>query len=76
MLEFIVSPRALTADLSQFEHARELPDETVEDATSEDPITESLEDPLLELLQEGSTLQQEDFLDRLRRQRSGESIAK
>jgi hypothetical protein len=31
---------------------------------------------LLELLQEGSTLQQEDFLDKLRRQRSGESIAK
>jgi hypothetical protein len=76
MLEFIVSPRALTADLSQFEHAPELPEETVEDATSEDPTTEPLEDPLLELLQEGSTLQQEDFLDKLRRQRSGESIAK
>jgi DNA-binding response OmpR family regulator len=76
MLEFIVSPRALIADLSQFEHAPELPEETVEDATSEDPTTEPLEDPLLELLQEGSTLQQEDFLDKLRRQRSGESIAK
>jgi DNA-binding response OmpR family regulator len=75
MLEFSVSPRALTADLSQFGHARELADETVEDLTSEDPATESLEDPLLELLQQGSTLQEEDFLDKLRRQRSGERIA-
>jgi CheY-like chemotaxis protein len=74
MLEFSVSPRALTADLSQFGPAPELPDETVEDLTSEDPTMECLEDPLLELLQQGSTLQQEDFLDRLRRQRSGESV--
>ncbi|MGA7929071.1 MAG: PilZ domain-containing protein [Candidatus Sulfotelmatobacter sp.] len=75
MLEFSVSPRALTADLSQFGHARELPDETVDDPTLEDPTMEYLEDPLLELLQQGSTLQQEDFLDKLRRQRSGESVA-
>jgi CheY-like chemotaxis protein/c-di-GMP-binding flagellar brake protein YcgR len=62
MLGLSISPRALTADLNQFEHA---PDETVE----------PMEDPLLELLRQGPTLQQEDFLGELRRQRSGESVA-
>jgi CheY-like chemotaxis protein len=62
MLGLNISPRALTADLSQFEHA---PDETVE----------PLEDPLLELMRQGSSLQQDDFLAELRRQRSGESVA-
>jgi len=65
MLELIVSPRALTADLSQFEHAPEPAGETADD----------LEDPLLELLRQGSTLQQDDFLAELQRQRSGESVA-
>ena len=64
MLELIVSPRALTADLSQFEHAGELADETPD-----------LEDALLELLRRGSTLEQNDFLAELRRQRSSESVA-
>ena len=64
--ELIISPRALTADLSQFEHAPE----SVEDSTAE-----PLEDPLLELLRQGSSLQQDDFLDELRRQRTGESVA-
>jgi CheY-like chemotaxis protein len=64
--ELIISPRALTADLSQFEHA---PDST--DGSNAEPM----EDPLLELLRQGSTLQQDDFLDELRRQRSGESVA-
>ena len=36
---------------------------------------EDLEDPLLELLRNGSTLQQDDFAAELRRQRSGESVA-
>jgi CheY-like chemotaxis protein len=65
MLGLSVSPRALTADLSQFEHGPEPADETAGD----------LEDPLLELLRQGSSLQQEDFLAELRRQRSGESVA-
>jgi CheY-like chemotaxis protein len=69
-LQLSVSPRALTADLSQFEHAPELPAEPGGDLTSED-----LEDPLLELLRQGSALQEDDFLDELRRQRSGESVA-
>lgn len=65
MLELIVSPRALTADLSQFEHTPEPGDEVADD----------LEDPLLELLRQGAALQQDDFLVELRRQRSGESVA-
>jgi CheY-like chemotaxis protein len=65
MPELIVSPRALTADLTQFEHPPEAAGETTED----------LEDPLLELLRQGSALQQDDFLAELRRQRSGESVA-
>jgi CheY-like chemotaxis protein len=70
MPELIISPRALTADLSQFEHAPEQMDENTEGVT-----TETLEDPLLELLRQGSSLQQDDFLTELRRQRSGESVA-
>jgi hypothetical protein len=66
MLELSVSPRALTTDLSQFERSRE---ETA------DPTVEELEDPLLELLRQGQTLQQDDFFEELRRQRSGESVA-
>ncbi|MGA2376342.1 MAG: response regulator [Candidatus Sulfotelmatobacter sp.] len=64
--ELIISPRALTADLSQFEHAA---------GAAGDSTTEPLEDSLLELLRQGSSLQQDDFLDELRRQRSGESVA-
>jgi DNA-binding response OmpR family regulator len=61
MLELSISPRALTADLSQFERPPELADD--------------LEDPLLELLRQGVQLQQDDFLAELRRQRTGESVA-
>ena len=70
MLELSVSPRALTADLSQFEHPPEPTDEA-----RENPAAGDLEDPLLELLRHGSTLQQDDFVEELRRQRSGESVA-
>jgi hypothetical protein len=34
-----------------------------------------LEDPLLELLLHATTMQQDDFLEELRRQRSGESVS-
>jgi len=70
MLELSVSPRALAADLSQFEHGQEPAGETAEDSAAEE-----LEDPLLELLRQGTTLQEEDFFAELRRQRSGESVA-
>ena len=67
MLEMSVSPRALIADLSQFESSP--------DAGSDEPKDEEMEDPLLELLRHATTLQQDDFLEELRRQRSGESVA-
>jgi FixJ family two-component response regulator len=62
--ELSISPRALAADLSQFERA---PDANAPE--------EEFEDPLLELLQRGYTLQQDEFLTKLRRQRSSESVA-
>ncbi len=65
MLELSVSPRALTADLTQFERPDELADEG----------TDEVDDPLLDLLRQGTKLQQDDFLAELRRQRSSESIA-
>jgi DNA-binding response OmpR family regulator len=61
MLELSVAPRALTADLAQFERPAELADE--------------MEDPLLDLLRRGAKLQQDDFLSELRCQRSGETVA-
>jgi CheY-like chemotaxis protein len=67
MLEMNVSPRALTADLSQFESVHTTGDESAE--------PEEMEDPLLELIRRATTLQQEDFLEELRRQRSGEHVA-
>jgi len=62
MLDLIVSPRSLTADLSQFEDALRDPADDAEDA-------------LLDLLRSGPALDEEDFLAELRRQRSGESVA-
>jgi CheY-like chemotaxis protein len=65
MLELIVSPRALVADLTQFQ-----PEEAAQTDSSEE-----LEDALLELLRRGATLQQEDFLAELSRQRTPEDFA-
>jgi hypothetical protein len=65
MLDLSISPRALMADLSEFERTPDLGKESAED----------LEDPLLELLRRGSTLQQDDFLEELCRQRSGECVS-
>lgn len=62
--ELSISPRALTADISQFEHAH--PDGAEPD---------DLEDHLLELLRRGSRMQQGDFLVELRQQRSGETVS-
>jgi c-di-GMP-binding flagellar brake protein YcgR len=67
MLEMSVSPRALTADLSQFEPAADSGNETQED--------DELQDPLLELLRQATSMQEDDFLEELHRQRSGESVA-
>ena len=65
MLELIVSPRALVADLQQFEP---------EDKKTEGSGDE-LEDPLLELLRRGTSLQQDDFLSELQHQRSPEETS-
>jgi CheY-like chemotaxis protein len=62
-LEMSVSPRALVADISQFEHG-----------ASPENADEDMEDTLLELLRNGTSLQQEAFLEELHRQRSGESV--
>ena len=65
MLELNVSPRALVADLSQFEH-----DEVPQLEAGED-----MDDLLLDLLRSGITLQQDEFLAELRRQRTSEDLA-
>jgi CheY-like chemotaxis protein len=62
--ELSISPRALTADLTQFEH-EPLADEH----------DDEMADPLLELLRHGAAREQDDFLTELRRQRSGDSVA-
>ncbi len=57
-----VSPRELKADLSQF----------TGEATGDE---EKMEDPLLELIRQGTAMQRDEFLEELHRQRSGESVA-
>lgn len=60
-----ISPKALVADLSQFEPG----DKTAQDAA------EDMEDPLLELLRRGTSLQQTDFLAELQLQRNPQDVA-
>jgi CheY-like chemotaxis protein len=62
--ELIISPKALVADLTQFEHGR-TPQESAEE----------MEDSLLELLRRGTSLQQDDFLAELHHQRSPQDVA-
>jgi len=59
--ELSISPRALVADPAQFVPADKSAQEAQED----------LEDPLLELLRRGDSLQQDDFLSELQNQRNG-----
>jgi hypothetical protein len=59
-LELTISPRSLVADVTQFEPA----DKSAEASGDE------LEDPLLDLLRRGTSLQQDDFLAELQQQRS------
>jgi len=65
MLELIISPRALVADITQFEPGEKKAEETGDE----------LEDPLLELLRRGTSLQQDDFLSELQHQRSPEETS-
>ena len=64
-LELIISPRALVADITQFESGEKKADESGDD----------LDDPLLELLRRGPSLQQDDFLSELQHQRSPEETS-
>jgi CheY-like chemotaxis protein len=68
MPELTISPKALVADLTQFEPADKL-QESSQDSADE------MEDPLLELLRRGISLQQDDFLAELTRQRNPENVA-
>jgi CheY-like chemotaxis protein len=63
--ELSISPKALLADLTQFQPA----DKPVPDSPEE------LEDPLLELLRRGNSLQQEEFLAELQQQRNPQDVA-
>jgi len=65
MLQLIISPRALVADLTQFEPGERTAEESGEE----------MEDPLLELLRRGASLQQDDFLSELQQQRSPEEAS-
>jgi hypothetical protein len=65
MLEMSISPRALVADLTQFEPGEKKADESGEE----------LEDHLLELLRRGTSLQQDEFLSELQHQRSPEETS-
>jgi CheY-like chemotaxis protein len=65
MPELSISPRALVADLTQFEPA----DKPAERAS------EDLEDPLVELLRRGASLEQADFFSELEHQRNPEEPA-
>jgi hypothetical protein len=66
--ELTISPRALVADLTQFEP----PNPPAEGNAVE---TDELEDPLLELLRRGAALQQADFLAELHHQRNPQDVA-
>jgi CheY-like chemotaxis protein len=62
--ELIISPRALVADLTQFEHAEKSQEGS-----------EEMDDLLLELLRRGTALQEDAFLTELRHQRSPQDVA-
>jgi hypothetical protein len=64
MPDLDISPKALLADLAQFERAEKPADPD-----------EELEDPLLDLLRRGASLQQEEFLSELQHQRNPEAAA-
>ena len=66
--DLIISPKALVADLSQFEHAQS------EDGDLQEPADE-MEDSLLDLLRRGTSLRQDDFLGELHHQRNPQDVA-
>jgi len=74
--ELTISPKALIADLTQFEPAEKAQDGAQESGRDSSPESnEEMEDPLLELLRRGTSLQQDEFLAELMRQRSPETAS-
>jgi DNA-binding response OmpR family regulator len=65
MPELTISPRALVADRTQFET----------DSVNSEAAADEWEDPLLELLRRGTTLQPSDFHTELEQQRNPEDVA-
>jgi c-di-GMP-binding flagellar brake protein YcgR len=65
MPELNISPRALIADITQFTPGDRTPQASAEE----------LEDPLLDLLRRGSSLQQDQFLAELEQQRNPQDVA-
>lgn len=65
MPELVITPRALRADLSQFER---------QDKSADEPA-EELHDPLVDLLRRGPSLEQEAFITELQHQRNPEDVA-
>lgn len=72
--ELSVSPKALVADLSQFESTPCDSTDQTADQTAK-TCDEEVEDPLLELLRRGSTLQEDEFVAELCQQRSPQETA-
>jgi len=62
--ELSISPKALVADLTQFEAVEKIAQGA-----------EDMEDPLLELLRRGTSLQQDNFLGELQHQRNPQDVA-
>jgi len=60
--ELLISPKSLMADPTQFDHTAVAPEDR-------------LEDPLLELLRNGHSLERDQFVAELQRQRNPEAIA-
>ena len=63
--ELIISPRALLADITQFKR----------DENESVPQEERMEDPLLDLLRRGASLQQEEFMSEIQQQRNPQDVA-
>ncbi len=77
--ELTISPKALLADLSQFESGEsqsgDLQSGDLHSGDLQPKENSDMDDPLLDLLRRGTSLQQEDFVSELRHQRNPERVA-
>jgi CheY-like chemotaxis protein len=72
--ELTISPKALLADLSQFESG-ESQSGDLASGDLQPKENSDMDDPLLDLLRRGTSLHQEDFVAELRHQRNPERVA-